>query len=129
MHPRQRYLTLAVVAFSLLGGMVLAHGLAWGLDSLGVVDLWLFDNRELPASSVVGFALAFGAAFAVWRSERGRDFATGIADELSRVNWPSREQTSHATGVVLVAVGVCAIYLGLLDGCWLWLTNLVMGTA
>jgi preprotein translocase subunit SecE len=35
--------------------------------------------------------------------------------ELQRVVWPSHEETYAFTGVVIVAVGIVAVWMGLLD--------------
>jgi preprotein translocase SecE subunit len=35
--------------------------------------------------------------------------------ELQRVVWPSHEETYAFTGVVIVAVGIVAVWIGLLD--------------
>jgi preprotein translocase subunit SecE len=36
--------------------------------------------------------------------------------ELTHVTWPTRPETVKATGVLLIFVGISAIYLGVVDG-------------
>ncbi len=42
-------------------------------------------------------------------------FLKDVWGELQRVVWPSHEDTYGFTGVVIVAVGIVAIWVGLLD--------------
>lgn len=44
-----------------------------------------------------------------------RQFLREVRTELRKVNWPSRKEAMGTTGVVLVLVGILAIYLGILD--------------
>ncbi len=43
------------------------------------------------------------------------DFFKEVWMELQRVVWPSHEETYAFTGVVIVAVGIIAVWIGLLD--------------
>jgi preprotein translocase subunit SecE len=56
-----------------------------------------------------------------------RDWADEVAIELSRVTWPTREQVTNGTIVVLVASAVAAVYVALLDRLWAFVTTLVYG--
>jgi preprotein translocase subunit SecE len=46
--------------------------------------------------------------------------------ELGRVTWPTRSETIKSTGVLLVLVGISAIYLGLVDSILTRLLSLVI---
>jgi len=54
------------------------------------------------------------------RRQRGRvlTFLRHCADELRRVQWPTRRQVGQATAVVLGFVVLAGGYLGLLDALW-----------
>jgi preprotein translocase subunit SecE len=54
------------------------------------------------------------------RRQRGRvlSFLRHCADELRRVQWPTRRQVGQATAVVLGFVVLAGGYLGLLDALW-----------
>jgi preprotein translocase SecE subunit len=54
------------------------------------------------------------------RKQRGRvlTFLRHCADELRRVQWPTRRQVGQATAVVLGFVVLAGGYLGLLDALW-----------
>lgn len=44
----------------------------------------------------------------------------GVASEMQKVTWPSREETSRLTTVVLAVTAVFAIGLGVLDAFYSW---------
>ena len=46
---------------------------------------------------------------------RAATFLQEVWAELKKVHWPSRKETYAATAVVLVVVGVVAIFLGVVD--------------
>ena len=46
---------------------------------------------------------------------RTANFLQEVWAELKKVHWPSRKETYAATAVVLVVVGVVAIFLGAVD--------------
>lgn len=46
---------------------------------------------------------------------RSVTFLQEVWAELKKVHWPTRSETYAATGVVLVLVGIVALYLGVVD--------------
>jgi preprotein translocase subunit SecE len=46
---------------------------------------------------------------------RSVTFLQEVWSELKKVHWPTRRETYAATVVVLVVVGIVALYLGLVD--------------
>jgi preprotein translocase subunit SecE len=47
--------------------------------------------------------------------------------ELNKVTWPNRKETFTSTGVLLVLVGLSAIYLAVVDGILTRLLRLIVG--
>ena len=128
MSARQHYVILSVLALGALFGFVLAHGLGWVWSESGLSEPLLFGRPELPLSQILAYGLAVLATGFVFRHAPSYQLATEIVDELAKVSWPSKEETGHATWVVICTVLVCSLYLGLFDAFWLWLTNMVLGT-
>jgi len=54
-------------------------------------------------------------AKAKWPFQRGAQFVREVLLELKRVVWPSREEASAYTVVVLVTIVVVAIWMGALE--------------
>jgi preprotein translocase subunit SecE len=49
---------------------------------------------------------------------RTRTFLREVRVEMSKVTWPPRRELLQATGVVIIAVVVAALYIGLFDYIW-----------
>ncbi len=47
--------------------------------------------------------------------DKARQFLREVKVELRKVTWPSRKEAMGTTAVVLVLVGILALYLGLVD--------------
>ena len=83
--------------------------------------------RQLPLTSVIAYAIAAALAFATLRHPDANTLALEVVDELSKVVWPTREETGHATMVVVVAVLISSAFLGAFDAVWLWMTDWILG--
>jgi preprotein translocase subunit SecE len=59
-------------------------------------------------------AQASSASPASWW-ESSVQFLREVKTELKKVAWPNKKQTVQSTAVVLVLVGIVAIFLGLVD--------------
>ena len=114
-----------IIALAIIAAFPLAHLFQW----IWVQAAWddpPILSRELPLTSLIGYGLSVGAAAYCFLHKRTFQLALEVADELSKVTWPSREETGNATVVVLVTVVICSAFLGLFDAVWLWLTNIVL---
>jgi preprotein translocase subunit SecE len=56
-----------------------------------------------------------------------RDYLREVVFELRKVVWPSRKETVGTTAVVLVIVGLCASFLGIIDFVLSRMVRLVVG--
>ena len=59
--------------------------------------------------------LQLGVGYTDDFSTRTVTFLQEVWAELKKVHWPSRKETYAATAVVLVVVGIVALYLGMVD--------------
>lgn len=115
------------------GGIILAFLLnktgMWAWDFLSTTDL-AGDYVGKPNSLIVAlFAvlLAVGALVMAMKNERLYELAGEVTTELSKVNWPSREETVASTIVVVVTVIVSSVFLGIFDFIWHWAARLIYG--
>jgi preprotein translocase subunit SecE len=60
-------------------------------------------------------------------AQRFIQFLKDARRELNRVTWPTSKETVRSTAVLLVLVGVSAIYLALVDGVLTRLLRLIVG--
>lgn len=126
MAAKQRTLVFSILGAAAVVGAVFAHAIAWGMAKAELPNMLLL-GRQLQLSQILGFAAAGAGALVVLRAPRPRQLAMEVVEELYRVAWPSREETSHATVVVMVCVAVSAAFLGLFDTAWLALSTLLLG--
>ncbi len=54
-------------------------------------------------------------------------FYNEVKEELSKVNWPTKEATVRTSAVVLVVVGLITAYLGIVDAVVSRLAAVVIG--
>lgn len=105
---------LWIAAALALGGMYYGfHGLAG-------------QHVGLRVLSVLGGPAA--AAALVYFSEPGRVFIAYCGDaslEVRKVVWPKREETLRMVGVVVLFVGLVALFLWLVDSVIRWLLSLL----
>jgi preprotein translocase subunit SecE len=78
-------------------------------------------------------ALVVVTAIACWiaaQTEKGRAFVVlGVEarTEIRKVVWPTREETTHTTIIVVVAVLILALILYALDSTLSWLLKILLG--
>jgi preprotein translocase subunit SecE len=104
---------------------VLALLLFWVFQQ-SIVLLWnLFAEPNVLVATAIGAVAAIGVTVYLYRHERFHQLTREIAVELSKVTWPSREETRVSTVVVIVTSVVAALYLGVFDALWSALTDLL----
>jgi preprotein translocase subunit SecE len=107
-----------------------------GFIGVALLMVWLFDNLIStvwyffadPNESIVTLGAVVGGIVAtmfLYRNQSTHTFATEISEELAKVSWPTRSETSNSTLVVVVTSIICAIMLFLFDTIWSSVTDLV----
>lgn len=122
---RDRYVILGVLGLAVCVALPLAHGLQWLLVQLEVFNPPVLGELMLTDVAAYGFAAA--AAMVTLKHSTVRPLANEVVEELSKVTWPTREETGSATKVVVVAVVLSAAYLFIFDTVWLYVTDLILG--
>jgi preprotein translocase subunit SecE len=82
------------------------------------------DEVVVIAGAVVGVSVAVY----YWRQKKVRTLIEEIAEELTRVTWPSRQEVTNSTTVVIIATAFATIFFALMDQFWLWVTKHVYGS-
>jgi preprotein translocase subunit SecE len=121
-----------IVMFA-LGGLILAYLLTqtgmWVWDYLSTSD-FAGDYVGKPSQlwvSLVGVVLAAGGTVMALKNERLYELAGEVVTELSKVTWPTREETFTSTIVVIVTVIVSSLFLGVFDWIWAALARFIYG--
>jgi len=84
----------------------------------GIVGFSVLRDQPMAARVGVFVAGLVVAAIIAWFSEPGRrtlSFAGESYNEVKRVSWPTRKETTQMTGIVFAFVAVMGIFLWLLD--------------
>jgi len=113
----ERYVQGAYLAAALI--------LFWVIQKLGIA-IWNQFTEPNTIAMTAGAAVAgLSIAYGLYRNPRVNKLTTEVAGELSKVTWPSRQETYTSTVVVIVTSIVAALYLGVWDFIWSGLTDLI----
>jgi preprotein translocase subunit SecE len=82
------------------------------------------DELVIAGSVIVGA----GTALYYWRRQDARQYANEVAEELSKVTWPSRKEVTNSTAVVIATTLAATVFFALMDRFWGFVTNLVYGS-
>lgn len=122
-NNQQKWVNLSFVAASLLLAyvlFVLATKFSVVLDFEGRVRS--LDKIIMAVSAVGGFALFFG----LYKSNVAQTFMNETVAEVSKVTWPTNDETLKATVAVLIAVTIAGVLLWMVDNFFLYLIGLVV---
>ena len=104
------------VVFALVGG--------------GIVGNWYFGDVSILIRSLTLVAMAVVAALVLFQTERGHQLWITFRDartEISKVVWPTRQETLQTTLIVIVLILIFALILWGLDSLLSWIVSSVIG--
>jgi len=58
-----------------------------------------------------------------WRKPSSRQYANEVAEELSKVTWPSRKEVTSSTTVVVLTTVFATLFFALMDRFWSYITD------
>lgn len=122
-NNQQKWVNLSFVAASLLLAyvvFVLAVKFSVVLDFDGRVRS--LDKILMGVAAVAGFGLFFG----LYKSVVANTFMNETVAELSKVTWPTKDETFKATIAVLIAVTIAGVILWMVDNAWVWLIGVIL---
>ena len=122
-NNQQKWVNLSFVAASLLLAyvvFVLAVKFSVVLDFDGRVRS--LDKILMGVAAVTGFGLFFG----LYKSAVANTFMNETVAELSKVTWPTKDETFKATIAVLIAVTIAGVILWMVDNAWVWLIGVIL---
>jgi preprotein translocase subunit SecE len=77
------------------------------------------DELVYLVAGVIGVAVALY----YWRKPTSRQYANEVAEELSKVTWPSRKEVTNSTTVVLFYTLFATVFFALMDQFWKYVTD------
>ena len=97
---------------------------------VGVVGNQYFSAEPVLYRVLGLFVLGAVAAFVAFQTARGQAFAVLLKEarvEIRKVVWPTRQETTQTTLIVVAVVLVMALLLWGLDSLLGWLISLIVG--
>jgi preprotein translocase subunit SecE len=109
-------------------------GLKWVLVGL-IVSAGIFGNSYFSDESllyrVIGLLVIAGIALSIAvttaRGDSAWTMIKGARTEIRKVIWPTRQETTQTTMIVMVFVVVCGLFFWALDSFLGWLASLLLG--
>jgi len=101
-----------------------------GILAAGVFGNWYYQDQSLLMRVVALLVLGLAAFGITIQTVKGRAAWTLIKEargEIRRVVWPTWNETSQTTLIVLVLVLIFSLLLWLLDSGLSWVVSLVLG--
>ena len=96
----------------------------------GVVGNWYYQDESLLLRAVALVATALVAGFVALQTERGQrvwNLARQARTELRRVVWPTRQEATQTTMIVLILILLFSLILWGLDSLLSFLVQMVLG--
>jgi preprotein translocase subunit SecE len=105
----------------------LAIGAAWFflLNRLIVSGWERFAEPNSILATLISGALAAVIAWRLYKIEQLNRMANDVVVELSKVSWPTRQEVSTSTVVVIITSVIAATILGTFDAVWSAITDLI----
>jgi preprotein translocase subunit SecE len=117
-----RYVYAAYMAGAMLVAFLVAKIGHLGWYRLGQ---WKPELGEPTDEIVYVTAGIVGALVALyyWRKPESRQYANEVAEELSKVTWPSRKEVTNSTTVVILTTLFATVFFALMDQFWRYVTD------
>lgn len=119
-----RYITISFLAAALVVGLVARSASVDVLLWVGSADTMVAGT--LPLSSVIGLVGGTVTFFGALRWRTAVNYTDEVIGELVKVTWPSREETTNNSMVVIVASLIFAGSLALFDYVWAQITEIFL---
>lgn len=114
-NQHQKWVNAAYLGAALLVSYVLYEGAATLSSAYDLEARIKSIDLILRVASVALAGLVF---LGFYLSQSVNQFMAEVADELSRVTWPSQKDTSTSTAVVIIMVIASGLALGFMDYVW-----------
>lgn len=108
-----------------LGYMAVAILLVWLFDHVINAIWYLFADPNESIVTALAVLTGLVGAMILYKNKATYGLVHGVSEELTKVTWPTRKETSSSTVVVVVTSIVAALMLFLFDSVWSAVTDLV----
>jgi preprotein translocase SecE subunit len=124
MEDLGKYVSLIYLAIGVLLAWVLYRATRELFLWTEIADAALVGG--ITTSVVAGVVLSAGVTAYLWKREDLRVFLGEVVEELSRVTWPTGNETRSSTIVVVVVAILASALVAVADYVWNGFTNLML---
>ena len=117
--------TLGLTRWVGVAYMVFALFVLWLLDKVITIVWSIFAEPNPTLVTVASLAIAGVSALVLFKNEKVNAVVYEVVGELSRVTWPSRDETTTSTIVVIIASIIASLIVGGFDAAWSAITDLI----
>jgi len=117
--------TLGLVRWVQMAFMAFALMLLWILDKIITLAWDKFAEPQPTLVTLVAVVIAAGTTYGLYKHEKVVRIANEVVGELSKVTWPSRNETQVSTVVVVITSIIAAAIIGVFDAAWSAITDLI----
>ena len=96
----------------------------WKPEYFATIGVEPKDEMIVPVAALIAVLVAVR----YWRDLKVRTMAEEVAEELTKVTWPTRDEVINSTSVVIVTTIFATVFFALMDQFWLWVTKHVYGS-
>lgn len=84
-------------------------------------------GKGFTLATLVGAVMALALLFWAWRHRTIRPTVNEVGDELSKVVWPTWDETKSNTMITVIVTAIIAAILWIFDQVFGWLTDKMLG--
>ena len=125
MNASKRMVNVFFVIATLVVWVLCTNTLELVFDMAGVHNTPLLGD-QFTLATLCGAGLALAALFWTWRHPVYRPHLNEVGDELSKVVWPTWDETKSKTVITLVVTAIIAAILATFDFVFKQLTNMIL---
>jgi preprotein translocase subunit SecE len=128
----RRFVYAAYLAGTTAAAFVFTKALDYGWFKLSswkpewFMSIGVEPRDEIIVPVAVLIAIVLGVRY--WQNLKVRTMAEEVAEELTKVTWPTRDEVTNSTTVVIITTIFATIFFALMDQFWLWVTKHVYGS-
>jgi preprotein translocase subunit SecE len=114
MDNTRKILAISFVTIAIIAGYISAVAY---INIAAYFQLMERYQWAVPLQNVIPILIGLVTLFVCYKVTKIREYSLEVINEVKKVIWPGRKETSSATVVVIVAVIISGLVLGLFD--WL----------
>ena len=118
-----RYIYIAFITLGFVVGLICRSAAEAAVVMGGGVDMAL--GGILPLSSAIGIAVGLLTVVVLLKNVRVVRFTSQVIGELTKTSWPSRDETTSNSIVVIIATLIFSGSLAVFDFVWLNVTDTI----